>query len=221
MILKNEEKEAPIIIMQKHRQWSIIIFCIIGLLLTGCASSTVITINQEKYSPSFRAGDYSGYKGKKLFLSDFFNRAKNTKTYNYFSPDKKLAYEGNASIENLYWHCFQKSFRHVGVTLVDYKYDGSRPYHHDWWGKTSVPGDDNASNSIPEFQFILLSMTDQEFKFKVIVLRGGESKFDKDYTVKMAAATTDDVAELEKRGYKLVELAFTTIVKDEDFQKVL
>ena len=201
-------------------QWSIIILWIIVLLLTGCASSTVITINQEKYSPSFRADDYSRYKGKKLFLSDFLNRAKNTKTYNYFSPDKKLSYEGNASLENFYWHCFQKSFRHIGVNLVDYKYDRSRPTSHDWWGKISAPGDNNASNSITEFQFILLSMTDQEFKFKVIVLERGESKFDKDYTVSMAAATTNDVADLEKRGYKLVELAFTTILNDQDFQKV-
>ncbi|MEN6468745.1 MAG: hypothetical protein ABFD45_07325 [Smithella sp.] len=190
----------------------------IVLLLTGCASSTVIMINQEKYSPSFSPGDFSRYRGKKLFLSDFFNRAKNTKTYHYYSPDKQLAYEGNATLENFYWHCFQKSFRHIGVHLVDTPYDKSQPYAHDWWGKVPNRADSQASHSVPEFQFIFLSMTDQEFKFKVLVLKGGESKFDKEYTVNVPVATTDDVAELEKRAYKLVELAFTTILNDPDFQ---
>jgi hypothetical protein len=120
----------------------------------------------------------------------------------------------------LYWRCFQKSFRHIGVNLVDYRYDRSQPTSHDWWGKAPNRAGSQASHSIPEFQLTLLAMTDQELKFKVIILRGGESNFDKDYTVSMAAATTDDVAELEKRGYQLVELAFTTILNDRDFQKV-
>jgi hypothetical protein len=63
-------------------------------------------------------------------------------------------------------------------------------------------------------------MTDQEFKFKVMVLKGGEAMLDKDYTVTTAAAVIDDAGELEKRGYQLVDLAFTTIMKDQDFQKV-
>jgi len=58
----------------------LVAFCIFALLLTGCASGTKVTVTQEKYSPSFRAGDYSRYKGKKLVLSSFYNQAQNTKT---------------------------------------------------------------------------------------------------------------------------------------------
>lgn len=211
--------------MKKYMQWSgLVVFGIIGLLLTGCASGTKITITQEKYSPSFRAQDYSRYKGKKLVLSSFFNQAQNTKTYNYFSPDKKLNYEGNVSLENLYLNGFTKAFKHIGVNLVDYTYDNDpryRPgYHHGYWWGAPGPGNYKAPKGVPEFQFILLSMTDQELKFKVIVFRDGETKLDKEYAVTMPAATTDNATELEKRGYRLVDLAFTTILKDREFQRV-
>lgn len=211
--------------MKKNIKWSsIIVFCVIGLFLTGCASGTKITTTQEKYSPSFRAGDYSRYKGKKLVLSSFSNQAQNTKTYNYFSPDKKLNYEFNVSLDNYYMNCFQKAFRHIGVKLVDYTYDDSyrnrHGYRHGYWWGAPGPGGYKAPKGVSEFQFILQSMTDQEFKFKVLVFKEGETKLDKDYTVNMAAATTDNAAVLEKRAYQLVDLAFTTIMRDRDFQKV-
>jgi hypothetical protein len=209
--------------MSQHIKWnSFIVMCIIGLFLTGCASSTKITMTQEKYSPSFRASDYSRMKGKKLVLSSFTNQAQNTKAYNYFSADKKYMYEGNATLENYYMSCFQKAFRHIGVNLVDYTYDNDNSYHHGyrygWWGAPG-PGGYRTPKGVSEFQFILLSMTDQEFKFKALLFKDGVSKFDKEYTVTMAATGTDNAAELEKRAYQLVDLAFTTIMKDRDFQK--
>jgi len=195
-------------------------FFILALVVTGCAGGTKITMTQEKYAPSFKANDFARYKGKKLVLSSFFNQAQNTKTYNYFSPDNKLNYEGNVSLENLYWNSFQKAFKHVGVILVDYTYDGSHPYRHGWWWGAPGPGGYKAPRGVAEFQFILLSMTDQELKFKALIFKEGETKLDKDFTVTMAPAATEDKAELERRGYQLIDLAFTTLLRDRDFQKV-
>lgn len=198
----------------------LIAFCAIGLFLAGCAGGTKVVTTQEKYAPSFKASEFSRYKGKKLVLSSFFNQAQNTKAYAYFSPDKKLTYEINIQLETFYYNSFQKAFKHIGVNLVDYVYDSSHPYrHHYWWG---VPGPAGyrAPKGVPEFQFILLSMTDQEFKFKVLLFREGETKFDKEFTVTMAPAASDQPAELEKRAYQLVDLAFTTILKDRDFSRM-
>lgn len=210
--------------MKKHLKWSsVLVFCVIGIFLTGCASGTKIVTTQEKYAPSFRAGDYSRYKGKKLVLSNFYNQAQNTKTYNYFSPDKKLNYEFNVSLESFYMNSFQKAFRHIGVNLVDYVYDdkyrGPGAYHPGYWWGVPGPAGYRAPKGVAEFQFILLSLTDQELKFKAVLFREGETKFDKDFTVTMAPAATDNTAELERRAYKLVDLAFTTIMKDSGFQK--
>lgn len=200
------------------------VFCIMALVLTGCAGGTKVTITHEKYSPSFRAGDYGRFKGKKLALSSFHNQAQNTKTYNYFSPDKKLTYEGNVSLETFYLNGFTKAFRHIGVVLVDYVYDDDYRYrpgyrHGYWWGHPG-PGAYRAPRGVPEFQFILLSMTDQELRFKVLIFRDGETKLDKEFTVTMAPAAAEDAAALERRGYQMVDLAFTTIMRDRDFQRV-
>lgn len=211
--------------MKRSIQWKgLIVFGILGLFLAGCAGGTKVVTTQEKYAPTFKSSEFSRYKGKKVVLSSFFNQAANTKTSNYFSPDKKLNYEFNVSLETFYSHCFQKAFRHVGVNLVDYTYDdayrGRHGYRHGyWWG---VPGPDGyrAPKGVSEFQMTLLSVTDQEFKFKVMLFKEGESKFDKDYTVTMAAATSETPAELEKRAYQLADLAFTTILRDREFSKV-
>lgn len=195
------------------------VFCTCTMLLGGCASGTKIVLTQEKYSPSFRAAEFARYKGKKLVLGSFFNQAQNTKTYNYFSPDKQLNYEGNVSLENLYLNGFTKAFKHIGVTLVDYVYDEDyRGPRHWWWGYPG-PAGYRAPKGVPELQFTLLSMTDQELTFKIILFKDGQTKLDKDLTVKMAPAATEDVTALEKRGYQMVDLAFTTIMRDRDFQR--
>jgi hypothetical protein len=212
--------------MRKNIWKNIILACIIGFFLAGCgAASSKITMKQTKYTPSFSAGDYSRYKGKKLIVAGFTNAASNTKAWSYNSADSKYMYEGDAQLESYYWYCFQKAFRHIGVNIVDY-YAGGRPYHgyrygYGWgYGYAPPPEAERASRGVPEFGLTLTSLTDQEFSFKVYLYKNGETKMEKDFTVKMGAATTENVADLERRSYRLVDLAFTTIMKDKDFQRV-
>ncbi len=209
--------------MGKNVTWSsIILACIIGLFLVGCAASSKIMMTQGKYTPQFRSGDYSRYKGKKLILAGFSNQAANTKAWDYFSVDNKYKYEGDATLENYYWGCFRKAFRHIGVNLVDYSYSGGpRPYYHPyWWGYAPPPEAARAARGVPEFGLTITSLTDQEFSFKVYLYKNGVTKLEKDFTVKMVPSRTENAAELEKRSYRLVDLAFTTIMKDKDFQRV-
>ncbi len=214
--------------MRNNIKWeSIILVCIIGLFLTGCgAGSSKILMKQGKYSPSFGSGDYGHYKGKKLILVGFTNQAGNTKAWSYNSTDSKYMYEGDAQLESYYWSCFKKAFRHIGVNIVDYNYGGDtrpRGYHHRYgWGYGYDPGPEAArtAKGVPEFGLTLTSLTDQEFRFKVFLYKNGVTKLEKDFTVKMAATTTTNEADLERRSYRLVDLAFTTIMKDKDFRRV-
>ena len=73
-------------------------------------------MSSDKYSPSFRAGDAGRLKGeKKLFLSPFYNQAQNTKSWSYYSADRKYMYEGNVQLETYFWNCFYKAFKQAGV----------------------------------------------------------------------------------------------------------
>jgi hypothetical protein len=53
-----------------------------------------------------------------------------------------------------------------------------------------------------------------------LVFKNGETKLDKAFTVNMPPAGTDKIPELERRAYRLADLAFTTIMKDRDFRRV-
>ncbi len=210
---------------------SIVLVCIIGFFLAGCAGagSTKIIMKQEKYAPSFKAGDYSYMRGKKVVLSSFSNQAQNTKAWSYFSVDNKYMYEGNATLESYYSYCFNKAFRHIGVTVVDYRYDDRyrddrhyyrHGYRHGYWWGAPGPGAYSAPKGVPEFQFVLTSLNDQEFQFKVLLFKNGETKLDKAFTVTMPPASTEKIPDLERRSYRLVDLAFTAIMKDKDFRRV-
>jgi len=190
---------------------------VIFLFIAGCASGTKVTVTQDKYTPAFRSGDFSRLKGKKIILANFYNQAQNTKTYNYFSADKKVYYEASTSLESYFWYCFQKAFKYAGAHLVDYDASGYRGPRAYWWGVP--PPRTTHTNGIPEFQLGLLSLTDQEFKFKAFIFKNGETKFEKEYTINMKAVATENIAELEKGSYRLVDLAFVTIMRDREFQK--
>jgi hypothetical protein len=205
--------------MKNKSAMNYIIFAVVVcFFIIGCAAGSKIMMSSDRYSPSFRSSDFSRLKGKKLILSSFYNQAQNTKAWSYNSADNKYLYEGNAQLETYYWNCFYKAFKHAGVNLLDYTYAGYRGPHPYWWGAAPPPQAPQAKG-IPEFQLILTSLTDQEFRFKALLLKDGQTKFEKEFTVTMKSAGTENVGELEKRSYNLVDIAFTTIMKDHEFQK--
>ncbi len=194
----------------------LVLVCLSALVLTGCgASGKKIVMKADSYTPSFKASEFSRYKGKKAVLANFHNQAQNTTNWGYSSADKKISYEGTERLESHFASCFQKSFKHIGVNLVDYVHDPAYTVRT-WWGVAGY----RAPKGVPEFQLILTSLNDSEFKFRALVFRDGETKLDKEMSVSMAAAGTDDPAALEKRAYSLVDSAFVTILRDRDFQKV-
>jgi hypothetical protein len=197
---------------------SIIAFLMV-FILSGCAASTKVIISSDKYTPAFRAGDVSRLKGKKLVLLPFSNQAQNTKAWNYYSADKKFMYEGNAQLETYYWNCFHRAFKYSGVNLVDYSFADYRGPHHYWWGGPPGQAKPPQAKGVLEFQLTMTSLTDQEFKFKVFLFKDGLTKLEKEFTVTMDASQSAAAGDQEKRAYRLVDLAFTTIVKDRDFQK--
>ncbi|MGZ8450166.1 MAG: hypothetical protein ACXWWV_11345 [Candidatus Deferrimicrobiaceae bacterium] len=171
------------------------------LALTGCpARGTKVFIKQTSYNPSFETANLSAYKGKTLYFSSVTNNAANTSIWGYNSADSQYTYEASPTLHTYFWDCFIKSFHRIGVqTLVT-----------PW-----TPGTETA----PELQIVLNSVSDQKFVFGVNLIKHGQSTFQKEYTVESPPAATADPAELEKKGYRLVDAAFTTMVGDPGFRK--
>lgn len=127
------------------------------------------------------------------------NQAANTSIRDYYSTDSQYAYEAMPSLQTYFRDCFIKSFNRIGV----------RSLATPWSAGTGTA---------PELQITLASVTDRTFVFTVNMIIPGESTFRKTFTVEAPPAGTADPAELEKRGYRLVDAAFTTMVGDPGFR---
>jgi hypothetical protein len=171
------------------------------LALTGCPwGRTKVFIKQTSYNPSFATANLSAYKGKTLYFSSVTNNAANTSIWDYYSADSLYAYEATPSLHSYFWDCFIKSFNRIGV-------------------RTLVTPWSAGTETAPELQIVLNSVSDLKFVFSVNLIKPGESTYQKEYTVESPPAGTADLAELEKRGYRLVDAAFTAMVGDPEFRK--
>ena len=172
------------------------------LALTGCpgGGGTKVFIKQTSYNPSFQTANLSALKGKTLYFSSVSNNAANTSIWDYYSTDSKYAYEASPSLQTYFWDCFIKSFNRIGV-------------------KTLVTPWSAGTDTAPELQIVLTSVSDIKLVFSVTLIKPGDSTFQKEYTVESPPAGTADLAELEKRGYRLVDAAFTAMAGDPDFRK--
>jgi hypothetical protein len=189
-----------------------------AFLMFGCAAGSKVTMKQESYTPGFRSADFGRYKGKTVILDNFINQATNTKTWGYNSADNKVYYEATTHLESYLWYCFQKAFQQMGMKVYDQTYGGYwHPYHPYWWGAAPPPRAPVAVKGATEFQLILTSMTDQEAKFQVLLLKNGENKLQKDYTVTVKPVSSQDTKELEKGAYKLIDQMIITVFKDREF----
>ncbi len=172
------------------------------LALTGCprVGGTKVFIKQTSYNPSFETANLSAYRGKPLYFSSVTNNAANTSIWGYYSVDSQYTYEAAPALQTYFWDCFIKSFNRIGVKTLANPWD---------------PGTQTA----PELQIVLNSVSDQKFVFSVNLLKPGESTFQKEFTVETTPAGTADPTKLEKRGYRLVDDAFMSMVTDPGFRK--
>lgn len=178
------------------RKAVVVCACLFIAGMSGCRpAGTKVVVRQDLYAPSFEAKNLSAYKGKSVYLSAVTNNASNTSIWNYYSPGSDVYYEATPALQTYFWDCFIKDFNWIGVKMA------------------------SDASQAPNMEVIMNSITDQEFKFHVILLSPGKAPFRKDYTVTMPPAKDKDPAQLEKRGYQLVDASFMTIVGDADFRK--
>jgi len=52
------------------------------------------------------------------------------------------------------------------------------------------------------------------------LFKGGEQKFQQDYTVALPTPSSQDPKELEKNAYLLIDQMVTAVFKDEEFRKI-
>ena len=168
-------------------------------IFIGCAM--MVNVPLSNYNPAF-TGDYSAYKGKRVYLMNFDNQANDTTIWSYSSLDKKFSYSNNDLINNYFWYAFEKAFTKLGMLV-------SRM--------------DNPDLTAPAMWVTLLSITDVNYRVRVTVQEKGITVFTEEYTVQEPpiAEKERNPAILEERAYIMTNKLVSTILKDSAFQKHL
>ena len=187
-----------------HRKTRLVLFTGLFLCTLLAASAFARTVGNivplRSYYPVFTA-DLSEYKGKRMYLMNFDNQARDTTVWYYFSPDRQFSYGGNSIIHNYFWYSFEKALISLGVWVSNM--DKPDPY-------------------APAVWMTLRSITDAKYEVEVKMQKFVYGLFfTKIYTV-----TGDDIKQgertpenMEKRAYRMTNKLIETILTDPDFKK--
>jgi hypothetical protein len=165
-------------------------FIMLMLMVTTLGCTTKVTITPDSYKPHVSLNQQKRFANKKIYMGSFTNSAQNTSMWNYYSPDQKIRYETNQSLQSYFWYCYRYAFEEIGVTVAPYEY------------------------GMIEFQYEMVSLTDELFRFNVNLTRNRTTIFQKMYSVSMTPPNDRSVPALQTRAYKLVDKSFETIMND-------
>ena len=173
----------------KTMKFAVVLFFLFSAL--GCA--TKVYLNPDVYKPNIVLNQNKRFLNKKIYMRYFTNSAQNTSRYAYYSPDERIRYETNQPLDSYFWQCYRYAFDEIGVAVSPYEY------------------------GMIEFNYELVSLTDQLFRFTVNLTKNRSTVFQKMYTVAVNSQEDPSVLSLEARAYKLVDKSFEAFINDPAF----
>jgi hypothetical protein len=188
--------------MHRSTRLVLIICFFLCILLTACATAQKKTIDVpiKQYTPAFTA-DLTEYKGKRIYLMNFYNQAKDTTIGYYFSEDGKYAYSGESVILNYFWYSFEKALIKLGMFVSNM--DKPDPY-------------------APAVWMTLKSISDARFEVEIKIQKYVYGTlFTKNYIVAGEDIKPEEriPENMEKRAYRMTNKLIETILTDPDFKK--
>jgi hypothetical protein len=197
-ILKNSEEGGEVMKSRKPIKSIIGFVCVmLSISIIGC----YVKVPLSHFDPVF-TGDYSAYKGKRVFLMNFSNRAQNTGIHEYYSGNRKFVYSSGDHLGNYFWYAFRDAFTKLGMVVSDM---------------------DAPDLTAPGMWLALLSITDVKYDVNLTVQKKDKTVFINRYTIYDPPFAEKDrnPAVLEQRAYRMMNRLIETILKDPGFQKVL
>ena len=175
---------------------------VMGLILAAswaCApTGAVVNLDYKKYQPS--VAENQVYKGKKVALLAFTNRAGETRMRYYFrtGSNEEFAYKTDELVESYVWYCYLNAFRKVGMEVLE----------------------DVQQQSVPDFHLTINNLSENYFEYTV-KFQLGKYIFIKKYSVQVDPITAPiaEADRLEKGAYALMDNSIKTVLNDSEFQK--
>lgn len=173
------------------------LFAVISIALWGCQG---MKVGLQNYNPAF-SSEYDVYKGKRVFLMNFNNQAKETGIREFYSPDMKFRYSSNDLVSNYFWYSFREAFTKLGMTVSD---------------------EDKPDYSATGMWVSLLSISDVKFHVLLTVQEREKAILKKEYSIQEPPPGEKDrtPAVLEQRVYKMTNRLIGAILDDPEFRKL-
>ena len=164
-----------------------------------------VEVSRARYTPGIDHSKHAEYNGKlMIFDSVEVSENPNITDFFYLNEDKTIAYTLAYSpssmqqpVASFFWYAMQKTFQSLGMNITE----------------------KGLLKNVPQLNLKVLSLTDQEAKFQIRLLRNGLLLMQKEVVVSQKLPPTKDETELEKRQYTYLDLMVDTILSDPDFKR--
>ena len=194
--------------MDSKNKKNIVVGCLLVSILTmiGCGpfTNTVVQLKRDRYICAIDPNQFIQFQGKRILLSSITDESKNTTNLAYYNPERTVGYqlfyskehEMQQPVVSYFWYALQKAFECAGIKI-----------------------EEHGKNYDVELSLIINSLTDEEMKFRVLLIKKGTLAHQRDYVVTTPKVQTKTLAVLEKRAYGMLDSIVLTILNDPDFQK--
>jgi hypothetical protein len=164
----------------------------------GRAAETEVWLTHNKYAPDLRR-DWPEHRGRSLCLDYVVNEADDTSIFRYYSPDEMVIYTTDR-LDVFFWNSFRKAFLTAGLR---------------------VAGPDCGKSRLPRVQFTMVSVTDREFTFEVLLYDQGAATFSKIYQVSGPPVAPGEMTEHEyaRRAYSMISETAAQVLSDPEFRQ--
>lgn len=185
------------------------IFILLTLILFSCAfpppmGTINVPVSRDLYQPGLDPSRYSEYRGQIIIFDSIDIEAPDVTNFYYLNEDKTVGYtlfytsDGmQQPVVSFFWYALQKVFINIGI---DVKEGG-------------------LIKNTSQLNLKIISLTDQDAKFKVSLLRNGFLLMQKEIIVSKKFPPTKDASELKKRSYEFIDHIAETILSDPDFKR--
>ena len=179
-----------------------------AFLLVGCTGAKVfVPVDYTEYSADLD-GQIDWAHGQSIILMNVVNRAENTSLSTYSNTSRTVVYGdprsgpfgiGGRPLESYFWYSIERALSSAGMTVYT---------------------DANPKSGVPRVQFILLSMTDTEYKYLVQVYKGSAPVWSENYTLAKAGidAEKPHPEQLKQRAYAMTTEMVLIVFNDSEFR---
>jgi hypothetical protein len=167
------------------------------VLFTGC--TTYISLDKDKFTPSYSTDSLSLYKGKDLYLYIYHYSSNSDFAYYYSVNHYRTRYQSMNNYVNRFLDAaYQKAFMHAGFIIYETKPSG---------------------RIIPELKFCISELSDEKMVIEPQLLIDEGIRYRKSFTITMPYNKNASREELEQDAFEMVNKAVFTLLSDADFQR--